>query len=61
MKRLLPALILLLPLAGCSGGDPEPVVGDNPASANGKSGPDALTPEQKSKRQNAAQPPSGPG
>lgn len=60
MKRLFPALLLLLPMAGCSGGDPEPVVGDNPAAKNGRTG-DSLTPEQKSKRQNAAQPPSGPG
>ena len=53
MKRAC-CLMVVLVLAGCSGGDPEPKVGDNPAAANGRRAEDVSTPAQKARREAAA-------
>jgi len=56
LQRCLVLASLLLALAGC-GSEPAPVVGDNPASANGRKADDVSTPEQKAHR--AATAPKG--
>ena len=57
----LPLLVVLVALSlfvgGCNGGDPEPVVGDNPSAANGRKAEEVATPEQKARR--AASKPQG--
>lgn len=58
---LILALLAAFPLSGCrGGGDPEPVVGDNPASTNGRTADQALTPEAKARRSNAKGPKGNP-